>query len=69
MRGSLWGLAVVAVGAGILLRAVNVATPSSVAASTQNTVGILDMISPIAGLLIMLVGIGALYTMTVSRGF
>lgn len=69
MRGSLWGLAVVSIGAGLLLRAVNVATPSSPTAPTQNVTAIFDGIAPVAGLLMLLFGLGALASMSFARGF
>jgi hypothetical protein len=71
MRGSLWSLAVAAIFAGLLLRAVGGAMPASGASDVTLAVsGILAAgVGSMAGLLVLLLGIGALLSISVSRGF
>lgn len=70
MRGGLWSLAVVAVGVGVLLRvAVGEARPPNPAAGTQEALGVLSQLEPVAGLLMLAVGLGAFASYTFGRGF
>lgn len=69
MRGRLWSLLVAAIFGGLMLRAVNSSLPNNPASSTQNASGILDILSPFAGLILLMVGIGALITYTWGRSF
>lgn len=70
MRGSLWTLLVAAVGGGIFLRhGVNSARPSSPSAGTQSALDVLHQLEPFAGMIVLLVGLGAFVAMTFSRGF
>lgn len=59
-----------AIFAGLLLRAVNVATPASTSATTSNVSALLDTgIAPVAGLVLLLLGLGAFVSLTFGRGF
>lgn len=70
MRGRLWSLVVAAVFAGITVRALNVGyDPSTANGAASDAAGVLDVLSPIAGHLVLLVGIGAFISYTWGRSF
>jgi len=68
MRGNLWTIVVVAVGAGLMLRAAGAAKPANPAASTSDVAGLFGVVAPFAGQLLALAGIGALlfYALRIS---
>jgi hypothetical protein len=63
MRGSLWAFAVVAVFLGVMTRAINTATPSSPSATTAGVESVLGVLAPFAGVAVLLVGVGALFSL------
>jgi hypothetical protein len=70
MRGSLWTLVVVAVFSGLFLRGLSVAPPDNPTNTTSDVVTILDAsITPVAGLLLLLVGVGAVAALAIGRSF
>jgi len=73
MRGSLWSLSVAAIFAGIFaMSSLNAAVPDTgpnetVANSTQTTVDVLNTTSPVVGLTLFLIAIGATWVIAISR--
>lgn len=72
MRGNLWALAVVAVFAGLLVRAVNAADQAAGNAPANSTTAVSDVLGvldPIVGLTLFLVAIGTAVALSFGRGF
>lgn len=67
MRGSLFTLLLVAVFAGILVRAVNIAYPSNPADLTVAVNDVLNATAPVVGQFVLLVGVGAVIAVTFAR--
>ena len=58
MRGSLWSLALVAIGGGLLIRGAGAALPDSPASSTSELATLFDQLTPFLGELLAVVAVG-----------
>jgi hypothetical protein len=69
MRGSIWSLAVVALFGGLFVRAIDLSKPASPAGSTQAVDSVLSQISPVVGLTLLMIALGATAAISFGRGF
>lgn len=65
MRGSLWTVALAAIGAVVLVRGASVAQPDSSASSTDAVASVLTTVSPFVSQLLAVAAIGAIVILAI----